>query len=122
MSDITRINADKINVKDIDRRLFNVFSEQIFQTGFVHADPHPGNSELRPSFILWMFITHDIYVSVFIRKGENNIFEIVLLDHGLYETISPETRLSLCNFWESIVFKDVLGMNKYAKELNVDGN
>lgn len=28
---------------DIDYKLFKTFSEQIFHTGFVHADPHPGN-------------------------------------------------------------------------------
>lgn len=28
---------------DVDTKLFNIFGEQIFRTGFVHADPHPGN-------------------------------------------------------------------------------
>ncbi|XP_011337281.1 uncharacterized aarF domain-containing protein kinase 5-like [Ooceraea biroi] len=34
--------------------------EQIFHTGFMHADPHPGN--------------------VFVRKGKDKKAEIVLLD------------------------------------------
>lgn len=34
------------SLADIDRKMFNTFSEQIFHTGFVHADPHPGNGEL----------------------------------------------------------------------------
>lgn len=55
------------------------------------------------------------------RKGGNKKAEIVLLDHGLYETISSETRISLCKFWECLVLKDVQGLKKYAKELNVDG-
>lgn len=46
---------------------------------------------------------------------------IVLLDHGLYETITKDTRISLCKFWECLVLKDVQGLKKYAKELNVDG-
>lgn len=43
ISDIDRIKQDKFDVADIDRKLFKIFSEQIFNTGFVHADPHPGN-------------------------------------------------------------------------------
>lgn len=55
------------------------------------------------------------------RKNDKDKVEIVLLDHGLYETISSETRLSLCQFWESLVLKDVARLKKFAKELNVDG-
>ena len=32
-------------MSDIDKKLFQAFSEQIFHTGFVHADPHPGNGK-----------------------------------------------------------------------------
>lgn len=43
ISDLRRIKADKFSLTEIDKKLFNTFSEQIFNTGFVHADPHPGN-------------------------------------------------------------------------------
>lgn len=102
ISDVKQLEADNFDLADIDRKLFNVFSEQIFNTGFVHADPHPGN--------------------VFIRKNaKNGKAEIVLLDHGLYESLPEPTRLSLCQFWESIVLKDKTKMQKYARELNVEG-
>lgn len=32
-------------IKEIDKKLFNIFAEQIFNSGFVHADPHPGNGK-----------------------------------------------------------------------------
>lgn len=41
-----RIRQDKLDLADVDRKLFQIFSEQIFNTGFVHADPHPGNGTL----------------------------------------------------------------------------
>lgn len=47
ISDVQRLRADKFDLADIDRKLFDVFSEQIFNTGFVHADPHPGNGQSR---------------------------------------------------------------------------
>lgn len=45
ISDLDKIEKDKLNIVDIDRMLFKIFSEQIFNTGFIHADPHPGNSK-----------------------------------------------------------------------------
>lgn len=44
ISDIKQLASLGIDLKDVDRKVFNIFSEQIFNTGFVHADPHPGNS------------------------------------------------------------------------------
>ncbi len=46
-------------------KLIRAFSDQIFITGFVHCDPHPGNVFVRPH-----------------PKNKNN-FQIVILDHGL---------------------------------------
>lgn len=58
---------------------------------------------------------------MFLRKNENGKPEIVLLDHGLYEHMPEQLRRSLCQFWEAIVLKDRNKMEKYAKELNVQG-
>ena len=32
----------------IDHKLVECFGHQVFHTGFVHADPHPGNSKSTP--------------------------------------------------------------------------
>lgn len=45
VSDVGGIKEAGMDLKDVDRKLVNAFAEQIFHTGFVHADPHPGNSE-----------------------------------------------------------------------------
>ena len=42
-----QITAQGMSLKEIDTNLLRVFSEQIFHTGFVHADPHPGNILIR---------------------------------------------------------------------------
>lgn len=44
VSDVDGIKNAGLDIKDVDRKLVNAFAEQIFHTGFVHADPHPGNS------------------------------------------------------------------------------
>ncbi len=52
-------------------KLGQLFSEMIFQQGFVHCDPHPGN--------------------ILVRCGSNTgKLEIVMLDHGLYSVSVPQ--------------------------------
>jgi aarF domain-containing kinase len=46
-------------------KLIRAFADQIFVTGFVHCDPHPGNVFVRP---------HPL------NKKD---FQVVILDHGL---------------------------------------
>ncbi len=46
-------------------KLIRAFSDQIFVTGFVHCDPHPGNVFVRP------------------HPKNNKNFQIIILDHGL---------------------------------------
>ncbi|KAK2584251.1 hypothetical protein KPH14_006662 [Odynerus spinipes] len=100
INNVEELKKQGLNVNDIDKKLITIMAEQIFHTGFVHGDPHPGN--------------------IFVRKGHNNKAQLVLLDHGLYEYLSEKTRVSLCNFWESMVLKNDHALNIYGKELNVD--
>ncbi|KAB7495386.1 putative aarF domain-containing protein kinase 5 [Armadillidium nasatum] len=99
VSDVEGIKNLGLSVKDIDTKMIKAFAEQIFHTGFVHADPHPGN--------------------IFIRKSSRGDSEIVLLDHGLYEILPVDVRQSLCRLWKSIVLGDHPAMKKYSEELGV---
>lgn len=56
------------------------------------------------------------------KNAKTGNAEIVLLDHGLYEFLPEPTRLSLCQFWEAIVLKDIGKMQKFGRELNVEGD
>lgn len=98
-NDLEAIKSMKLNLGDVDKKIFQAFSEQIFRSGFVHGDPHPGN--------------------VFIRQGMDKKAEVVLLDHGLYETLPNEIRDALCHFWEAIVLMDHAAMKKHAARMNV---
>ncbi|XP_075230033.1 putative aarF domain-containing protein kinase 5 isoform X3 [Lycorma delicatula] len=104
------VNGIKINDKDellkngfsladIDLKLFRTFAEQIFHTGFVHADPHAGN--------------------VLVRKDKYNKAQLIILDHGLYETVPANVRKSLCSLWKSIILNNHCDMKKYSLELGV---
>lgn len=99
ISDVEGIKKLGLDLADVDRKMVSAFAEQLFNTGFVHADPHPGN--------------------VFVCKGKNGSGQIVLLDHGLYEYISKENRRSLCQLWKSIIMNDHAGMKTHSLELGV---
>lgn len=87
------------SLSDVDRKLLTAFAEQIFRTGFVHADPHPGN--------------------VLVRQGPDRRAQLVILDHGLYEDVPSSIRESLCNLWRAIVLNNHTDMRIYSKRLGV---
>lgn len=43
VSEVKKLKEAGISLAELDTKLFLAFGEQIFQSGFVHADPHPGN-------------------------------------------------------------------------------
>ncbi|XP_059206101.1 uncharacterized aarF domain-containing protein kinase 5 isoform X2 [Centropristis striata] len=99
VNNVEEIKRQGLSLKDTADKLIRTFAEQIFYTGFIHADPHPGN--------------------VLVRRGPDNKAELVLLDHGLYEFLSQRDRVSLCKLWRSIVLRDQAAMEKYSKKLGV---
>ncbi|XP_023017482.2 aarF domain containing kinase 5 isoform X1 [Leptinotarsa decemlineata] len=99
ISDVEELTRSSFSLVDINKKLFEAFGHQIFQTGFVHADPHPGN--------------------ILIRRIKSNT-ELVLLDHGLYQQVSEEDRLALSYMWKAIVLNDHIAMKKYSSKLGVE--
>ncbi|XP_032324054.1 uncharacterized aarF domain-containing protein kinase 5 isoform X4 [Camelus ferus] len=80
-------------------KLIQAFAEQIFYTGFIHSDPHPGN--------------------VLVRKGLDGKAELVLLDHGLYQFLDEKDRSALCQLWRAIILRDEAAMKTHAAALGV---
>ena len=70
------MKSNGIDVKKACERMCRVFGYQIFQSGFVHADPHPGN--------------------LFVRKNPNGKgdIQLVILDHGLYQRVEPHVQVN----------------------------
>ncbi|CAN9504110.1 unnamed protein product [Ophioblennius macclurei] len=99
INNVEEIKRQGLNLRDTADKLIRIFAEQIFYTGFIHADPHPGN--------------------VLVRRGPDNKAELVLLDHGLYEYLSQHDREALCKLWRSIILRDEAAMKKYSNSLGV---
>ncbi|XP_065327345.1 uncharacterized aarF domain-containing protein kinase 5 isoform X1 [Pelmatolapia mariae] len=99
INNVEEIKRQGLSLKDTADKLIRTFAEQIFYTGFIHADPHPGN--------------------VLVRRGPDNKAELVLLDHGLYEYLSQQDREALCKLWRSIVLRDEAEMKQQSSALGV---
>ncbi|XP_034619664.1 uncharacterized aarF domain-containing protein kinase 5 isoform X3 [Trachemys scripta elegans] len=99
INDVESIRAQGLDLKDTAVKLIQMFAEQIFYTGFIHADPHPGN--------------------VLVRRGPKGKAQLVLLDHGLYEFLSERDRTALCKLWRAIILRDDTGMRAFSAELGV---
>ena len=94
----------KINKNEIITRVISAFAEQIFVTGFVHCDPHPGNIFVRPD------------------PGDNRKAQIVIIDHGLCIPIGEKFRLEYCNFWKALFVGDQKRLKEICKGWGMEFN
>ncbi|XP_041528245.1 uncharacterized aarF domain-containing protein kinase 5 [Microtus oregoni] len=99
VNDMEAIKEQGLALQDVAKKLIQAFAEQIFYTGFIHSDPHPGN--------------------VLVRKGPDGKAELVLLDHGLYQFLDEKERSSLCQLWRAIILRDDAAMKTHAAALGV---
>ncbi|XP_071747487.1 uncharacterized aarF domain-containing protein kinase 5 [Lepeophtheirus salmonis] len=100
ISDGDALTKQGFDLKSLGSDLIKTFAEQICKSGFVHADPHPGN--------------------ILVRKGKKTNHEIVILDHGLYEHVPDHIRMPLCAAWKAIVECNHSEMKKNSVKLGVD--
>ncbi|KAL1455354.1 hypothetical protein WDU94_009454 [Cyamophila willieti] len=100
INDIEYITQNKIDVFEVSDKLGKLYSEMIFNSGFVHSDPHPGN--------------------ILVRKSEtSNSAELILLDHGLYASLTDDFRTEYAKLWLSILNKDKVAMKEHCTNLGV---
>ncbi|WP_040213000.1 ABC1 kinase family protein [Clostridium polynesiense] len=82
IDDIDSLEKDGYDLEDISKKLINNYLKQIFEDGFFHADPHPGN--------------------ILIGGGK-----IVYLDFGLVGTIDKGLRDRFLEFLYGIASRNV---------------
>ena len=90
-----------INPKDVAKLLNHCFSQQIFEFGHVHADPHPGNQRTIIKIRLTV-LTGNIFVSP--QKDFSGKIKpvITLLDHGLYQDLTEDVKLHYSYLWKGM--------------------
>ncbi|KAM0257674.1 hypothetical protein ACHAQJ_004238 [Trichoderma viride] len=79
---------------DVMTTVIDLFSSQMFKWGFVHCDPHPGN--------------------MFVRRLSSGKPQVVLIDHGLYVSLSDDLRRQYARFWKSLLTGDQKGLDEVS--------
>lgn len=98
ITDIEKINAAGLDKKKISSDLANAYLKMIFEDGFYHADPHPGN----------------ILVS---KEGQ-----IIFLDFGMAGHIDPSLRENLTNLIVAIQLDDIDVLIEALSDLGLISN
>ena len=100
LDDLKYIDGHHISRSEVCGCLAHIFNNMIFQSGFVHCDPHHGNIAIR-----------------YLDKPKNgHNFEIVLYDHGLYRTIPNQMKVDYAKFWLALIDKKQNEMKIYGKK------
>ncbi|OBZ69637.1 ABC1 family protein C10F6.14c [Grifola frondosa] len=83
-----RFRTLKGGVKAVMETMVEMFSAQIFDWGWVHCDPHPGNIIIRP------------------HPERPTHPQFVLLDHGLYVRVSETFQRQYATLWKGLLTVD----------------
>jgi predicted unusual protein kinase regulating ubiquinone biosynthesis (AarF/ABC1/UbiB family) len=86
ISDFASIDAQGIDRREVARTLAGAYCQMFFSDGLFHGDPHPGN--------------------IFVRPGP----EIILVDFGMVDRISPPKKEGLRRAFIAIINRDALGL------------
>jgi len=99
INDVENLRKQGVDVYDVSKKIGQMYSKMIFDDGYVHCDPHPGN--------------------VLVNKKSSGETEIVLLDHGLYTQLNNKFRYDYADFWLAIINRDVEAIKTSADKLGV---
>ena len=75
VTDYAAIEAAGVAREEVAARLFRTYMHQIFEVGFFHADPHPGN--------------------LFVEALDGGRWRLVFVDFGMVGRLTPEARAGL---------------------------
>lgn len=101
LTDLEALKKKGLDYRVAMKTAVEAFSSQIFRSGFVHGDPHPGN----------VLVRH--------HPTKKNQVEVVMIDHGLYIQESEKFRLEYCRLWEALFMLDIPTMTEICKEWGI---
>ena len=101
-TDVASIDGAGLFRREVAGLITSVFNSQIFESGFVHCDPHEANVLVRE---------HPT------KKGRA---QLVLVDHGLYRQLDGAFRDSYARLWKGMLLADIEMIKTACASLGVD--
>ncbi|MBF0224778.1 MAG: AarF/ABC1/UbiB kinase family protein [Desulfobacterales bacterium] len=108
MGDLKKISSVGISGAQIADKLHDIYMKQIFETNFVHVDPHPGNLFIKP-----LPTEEEIAKGIIDFRPNDNVpyskdrpFRIVFVDFGMVAEIPERLRTSIREFAIGIGTRD----------------
>jgi predicted unusual protein kinase regulating ubiquinone biosynthesis (AarF/ABC1/UbiB family) len=92
ITDVAALEQAGVSPTAVARLLNDVYAEQIFRHGWLHADPHPGNLLVQP--------------------GSGTGPRLVLLDHGLTVPLQPDLVEALAQMVSALLNGDFVQLNR----------
>jgi len=96
ITDVTTLKSWGLDPKEIAIKGCNLYLSQVFEKGFFHADPHPGNVIVKPNGM------------------------ITLIDYGMIEKITKSQRFAFAGVFVSIAKKDASSLAINLRRLATD--
>ncbi len=107
ITDYDQITANGISKEEVAARLLNTYLKQIFEDGFFHADPHPGNLFVKP-----IEISDD-------GQPARKEFLLTFIDFGMVGRMRPEIRAGLREMLMGIALQDASRVIKAYEILGI---
>jgi len=98
ITDYPAIEAAGVSLSEVARRLFRTYLQQIFEVGFFHADPHPGNLFVEP-----------------LEEG----WRLVFVDFGMAGQLSPQNKQGLRDLAIAVATQDLDRLMRSYQTLGV---
>lgn len=98
LTDKQKLIDASFSLSRIMHQYITVFGRQIFDYGFVHSDPHPGN---------------------LLARKFGNRQQLVILDHGLYVTFPDKFKKEYRELWEGMFNIDMEKVDEISKSWGV---
>ncbi len=105
ITDYEAITAAGIDRREVAKRLMNIYLEQIFEDGFFHADPHPGN----------LFVTPAITTGPEEERG----WQLTFVDFGMVGRVPPRLREGMRELIIAVGTQDAARMVKSYQMLGI---
>lgn len=99
ITDYAAIDASGVDRADVADRLFHTYLKQIFEEGFFHADPHPGN--------------------LFVEPLEEGAWRLIFVDFGMVGRVHESTREGLRDLAIAVGTQDLERLMRAYQELNI---